>query len=101
MLANTMQNRAAVVAFSGGLDTSCIVAWLKEDWYDFDEVVAVLVDVGQEFDVEESIARGIAAGADDVLLVDRKDSFADEQCSRAIVTNALYEGKYPLVSALS
>ena len=91
----------AVVAYSGGLDTSCILAWLKEDWYGFDEVVAVLVDVGQEFDLEESITRANAAGADDVLLVDRKDAFADEQCARAILTNALYEGKYPLVSALS
>ena len=91
----------AVVAYSGGLDTSCIVAWLKEDWYGFDEVVAVLVDVGQEFDLDESIARGTAAGADQVLLVDRKDAFADEQCVRAILVNALYEGKYPLVSALS
>jgi argininosuccinate synthase len=94
-------SRTAVVAFSGGLDTSCIVAWLKEDWYGFDEVVAVLVDVGQEFDLEQSIGRGRAAGADDVLLVDRKDAFADDQCAKAIATNALYEGKYPLVSALS
>jgi argininosuccinate synthase len=94
-------SRTAVVAYSGGLDTSCILAWLKEDRYGFDEVVAVLVDVGQEFDLEESIVRANAAGADDILLVDRKDAFADEQCARAIVTNALYEGKYPLVSALS
>jgi len=94
-------SRTAVVAYSGGLDTSCILAWLKEDWYGFDEVVAVLVDVGQEFDLDESLTRARAADADDVLLVDRKDAFADEQCSRAIVTNALYEGKYPLVSALS
>jgi argininosuccinate synthase len=91
----------AVVAFSGGLDTSCIVAWLQEDPYGFDEVIAVLVDVGQELDLEESIVRGHAAGASEVLLVDRKDEFADEQCARAITTNALYEGKYPLVSALS
>jgi argininosuccinate synthase len=91
----------AVVAYSGGLDTSCILAWLKDDAYDFDEVVAVLVDVGQEFDLDESIVRANAAGADEVLLVDRKDTFAEEQCARAIVTNALYEGKYPLVSALS
>jgi argininosuccinate synthase len=90
----------AVVAYSGGLDTSCIVAWLKEE-YGFDEVVAVLVDVGQAFDVDESLARGRAAGADDVLLVDRRDVFAEEQCVRAVKTNALYEGKYPLVSALS
>ncbi len=93
--------RTAVVAYSGGLDTSCILAWLKEDWYGFDEVVAVLVDVGQEFDLEESLARARAADADDVVLVDRKNAFAAEQCARAIVTNALYEGKYPLVSALS
>ncbi len=91
----------AVVAFSGGLDTSCIVAWLQDEPYDFDEVVAVLVDVGQEFDLGESIVRGKAAGASDVVLVDRRDEFADGQCARAIVTNALYEGKYPLVSALS
>ena len=94
-------SRIAVVAFSGGLDTSCIVSWLKEDWYGYDEVVAVLVDVGQEFDLQESIARGRAAGADDIVLVDRKAAFAEEQCARAIKANALYEGKYPLVSALS
>jgi len=93
--------KTAVVAYSGGLDTSCIVAWLKEEWYGFDEVIAAIVDVGQEFDLEESIARGRAAGADGVLLVDRKDVFAEEQCVRAVKANALYEGKYPLVSALS
>jgi argininosuccinate synthase len=91
----------AVVAYSGGLDTSCILAWLREEPYGFDEVVAVLVDVGQEFDVDESIARAGAARADDVVLADRTDAFAEDQCARAIVTNALYEGKYPLVSALS
>ena len=90
----------AVLAYSGGLDTSCAIAWLKED-YGFESVVAVLVDDGQEFDVEASIARGYAAGADDVLLVDRTEAFADEQCAQAIKTNALYEGRYPLVSALS
>ncbi len=94
-------NRTAVVAYSGGLDTSCILAWLREDWYGFDEVVAALVDVGQAFDLDESIVRANAAGADDVVLLDRKDAFANEQCARAIVTNAVYEGKYPLVSALS
>ncbi|HEX9415936.1 MAG TPA: argininosuccinate synthase [Gaiellaceae bacterium] len=93
-------SRTAVLAFSGGLDTSCAIAWLRED-YGFDEVVAVLVDVGQEFDVEASLVRGRAAGASDVLLLDRVDDFADEQVARALKTNALYEGRYPLVSALS
>jgi argininosuccinate synthase len=93
--------RTAVVAYSGGLDTSCILAWLQEAPYGFGEVVPVLVDVGQEFDLDESIVRADAAGAEEVLVVDRKDAFADEQCARAIAANALYEGKYPLVSALS
>ena len=90
----------AVLAYSGGLDTSCIVAWLKED-YGFDEVVAILVDVGQDADFEPAIARGKAAGADDVLLLDRREAFAGEQVARALKTNALYQGRYPLVSALS
>jgi argininosuccinate synthase len=90
----------AVLAYSGGLDTSCAIAWLKED-YGFDEVIAVLVDVGQEFDLAASLARGRAAGADDVVLLDRKDAFANEHVAKALKTNALYEGRYPLVSALS
>ncbi len=92
--------RTAVLAYSGGLDTVCSIAWLKED-YGFDEVVAVLVDVGQAFDLEEAQLRGKAAGADDVLLLDRKDAFASVQVAKALKTNALYEGRYPLVSALS
>ncbi len=93
-------SRTAVLAYSGGLDTSCAIAWLKED-YGFDEVVAVLVDVGQQAAFDEAIERGYAAGADDVLLVDRKDAFADDQVAKALLANALYEGKYPLISSLS
>ncbi|HEV8097557.1 MAG TPA: argininosuccinate synthase, partial [Gaiellaceae bacterium] len=91
---------SAALAYSGGLDTTCIIAWLKE-FYGYDEVVAVLVDVGQEFDLEQSQERGYAAGADDVLLVDRREAFANVQCAKALKTNGLYEGKYPLISALS
>jgi argininosuccinate synthase len=92
--------KTAVLAYSGGLDTTCIIAWLKED-YGFDEVIAVLCDVGQEFDLQQAQERGYAAGAEDVVLLDRKDAFAGEQVAKALKTNALYEGKYPLVSALS
>jgi argininosuccinate synthase len=92
--------KTAVLAFSGGLDTSCAIAWLRED-YGFDEVVAVLVDVGQKVEIGPAAARGYAAGADDVIVVDRREEFAAEQVARALKTNALYEGKYPLVSALS
>ncbi|TML56866.1 MAG: argininosuccinate synthase, partial [Actinobacteria bacterium] len=93
-------NGIAVLAYSGGLDTSCAIAWLKED-YGFEEVVAVLVDVGQEASFHPAVERGKFAGADDVLLLDRKGAFADEQVAKALLANALYEGKYPLVSALS
>jgi argininosuccinate synthase len=91
--------RTAVLAFSGGLDTSCCIAWLKED-YGFDDVVAVLIDVGQELDLDASVARGRAAGAE-VVVLDKVTAFAEEQVARALKTNALYEGRYPLVSALS
>ena len=94
------ESRTAVLAYSGGLDTTCIIAWLKED-YGYDEVVAVLCDVGQEFDLEQAQTRGYAAGADDVALIDRREAFAAEQVAKALKANALYEGKYPLVSALS
>jgi argininosuccinate synthase len=90
----------AVLAYSGGLDTSCAIAWLKED-YGFETVVAVLVDVGQEADFGPAFERGRLAGADEVLLLDRKAEFAGEQVAKALVANALYEGRYPLVSALS
>jgi argininosuccinate synthase len=90
----------AVLAYSGGLDTSCAIAWLKED-YGFDEVVAVLVDVGQEAEFGAALERGRLAGADDVVVLDRTEAFAGEQVAKALLANALYEGRYPLVSALS
>jgi argininosuccinate synthase len=90
----------AVLAYSGGLDTSCAIAWLKED-YGFDDVVAVLVDVGQDVDLKPAVRRGRAAGADDVVVVDRTDAFTEDQVAKALLANALYEGRYPLISSLS
>jgi argininosuccinate synthase len=93
--------KTAVLAYSGGLDTTCAIAWMKED-YGFDEVVAVLVDVGQSTeDHAVVVRRARAAGADDVVVADRKTEFAEEQVAKALLANALYEGKYPLVSSLS
>jgi argininosuccinate synthase len=90
----------AVLAYSGGLDTSCAIAWLRED-YGFDDVVAVLVDVGQDGDFEPAVERATAAGASDVVVLDRREAFCEDQVAKALVANALYEGRYPLVSALS
>jgi len=93
-------SRTAVLAYSGGLDTSCAIAWLKED-YGFDEVVAVLVDVGQDADFGPAVTRAQLAGADEIVLLDRRTEFATGQVAKALLANALYEGRYPLVSALS
>src|SRR3954454_298778 len=94
-----MTKRAAL-AYSGGLDTSVAVRWMQENLGC--EVVAVAVDVGQEGgDMEAVRQRALAAGAVESVVVDAKEEFADEYCARALKANALYEGKYPLVSALS
>ncbi|HEY5479321.1 MAG TPA: argininosuccinate synthase domain-containing protein, partial [Gaiellaceae bacterium] len=93
-------SRTAVLCYSGGLDTTCAICWLKED-YGFDEVVAVMADVGQEYDLEQAIERGEVAGAKEIIVLDLKERFANGIVAQAIKTNALYEGRYPLVSALS
>jgi argininosuccinate synthase len=95
--------KRVVLAFSGGLDTSVAVRWMIQEWGV--EVVCVLVDVGQDVDSSESFddikARALAAGALDCVIVDAKREMAEEFCAKAIAANARYEGKYPLVSALS
>ena len=95
--------KRVVLAYSGGLDTSVAVRWMIEEWGV--EVICVLVDVGQDADSSEDFgsirARALSAGALECVVVDARDEMAEEFCSKAIVANALYEGKYPLVSALS
>ena len=96
-----MANRV-VLAYSGGLDTSVAVRWLLETQW-AKEVICVAVDVGQS-DIEDQAslkARALAAGALDCVIVDAREEMANEFCAAAIVANARYEGKYPLVSALS
>ena len=92
--------KRAVLAYSGGLDTSVAVKWMQEHLGI--EVIAMAVDVGQEGgDMDVVRERALAAGAVEALVVDAKEEFADEYAVRALKANALYEGKYPLVSALS
>ncbi|HEY5111867.1 MAG TPA: argininosuccinate synthase [Acidimicrobiales bacterium] len=95
--------KRVVLAYSGGLDTSVAVRWMIEEWGV--EVVCVLVDVGQDVESSESFedirVRALAAGAIDCVIVDAKREMAEEFCVLAIAANARYEGKYPLVSALS
>ena len=93
-----------VLAYSGGLDTSVAVRWLME--HQDAEVVAVAVDVGQAADRggedwDAVRARALAAGAVEAVVIDARRELAEEFCVPALQANARYEGKYPLVSALS
>jgi argininosuccinate synthase len=90
--------KRAVLAYSGGLDTSVTIRWLVEQGY---EVHAVAVDVGQQEEFAGVIERGRLAGAADVRVVDAVDRFAAEYLTHAIKANGLYEGKYPMVSGLA
>jgi argininosuccinate synthase len=90
--------KTAVLAYSGGLDTSVTIRWLTEQGYG---VHAVAVDVGQRDDFAQVIERGDRAGAASVRVVDAVDRFASSFLVPAIKANGLYEGKYPMVSGLA
>ncbi len=93
-------SKRVVLAYSGGLDTSVAVRWLIENHGV--EVIAVAVDVGQTGeDFDEIRNRALVAGAVEAEVVDARSEMAEDFCVPAIKANARYEGKYPLVSALS
>ncbi len=88
-----------VLAYSGGLDTTVIVHRLTHE--QGRQVVALLADVGQGEDLSAAARRALAAGAVDAVVIDARERFASELLAPAVAANALYEGRYPLVSALS
>ncbi|MEI2644125.1 MAG: argininosuccinate synthase [Candidatus Nanopelagicales bacterium] len=89
-----------VLAFSGGLDTSVAIGWIKEQTGA--EVIALAVDVGQGGeDMDVIRERAIGCGAVEAEVADVRDEFADEYCLPALKADALYMDRYPLVSALS
>ena len=99
-----MSAKRVVLAYSGGLDTSVAVKWIQEEWGA--EVVALAVDVGQQPNANaqywETIRqRAFAAGAIEAKVVDAREEYGARFVANAIKANALYEGKYPLVSSLS
>jgi argininosuccinate synthase len=91
--------KRAVLAYSGGLDTSVAVRWMSDEYGV--EVITVACDVGQGGDWEALKGRARAAGAVEALVVDCREEFARDFVAPALAANALYEGRYPLVSALS
>ncbi|ABO68027.1 MULTISPECIES: argininosuccinate synthase [Geobacillus] len=93
-----MANPKLVLAYSGGLDTSVAIKWLQERGYD---VIACCLDLGEGKDLDFVKEKALKVGAIKSYVIDVKDEFANEYALIALQANALYEGKYPLVSALS
>ena len=94
------EKEKVVLAYSGGLDTSICIKWLMDN-YDLD-VIAVAGDVGQEHDGLEKVReKALRTGAIESYVVDMREEFVNEYLTDAIRANALYENKYPLLSALS
>jgi len=88
-----------VLAYSGGLDTSVAIRWLKEDrGYD---VIALTVDVGMDRSREELQSRAMAAGASRCVWRDAQDTFIKHFAFPALRAGARYQGHYPLATALS
>lgn len=88
-----------ILAYSGGLDTSCSIKWLQEKYGH--EVVAVTMDVGEGKDLGPVREKALQLGATECYVLPLKERFAKEFLVPALKANALYEGAYPLVSALS
>ena len=87
------------LAYSGGLDTSVAVRWLQEV-RGFD-VIAVAVDVGEQRDYEAIRKKALDIGAIESVVIGAKEDFARDFVFRALTANALYEGKYPVSTALA
>jgi argininosuccinate synthase len=88
-----------ILGYSGGLDTTTAIPWLK-DRYSFD-VITVTIDVGQEDDFDLIGSRSPLLGAVKHYHVDAKDEFAEQYISKTIKANGLYQGEYPLSTALA
>ena len=92
-----MPKKKIVLAYSGGLDTSVAVPWLK-DKYDAD-IITVTIDLGM-VDLESIRQRAVQVGATKALTIDAKDALVSEFLFPALKAGAIYEDQYPLATAL-
>ncbi|GAB1598155.1 argininosuccinate synthase-like [Argonauta hians] len=93
-----MTDKKVVLAYSGGLDTSCILVWLKENGY---SVIAFLANLGQEEDFDAARKKAESLGAIKVVIADVKRSFVTDYIFPGIQANAVYEDRYLLGTALA
>ena len=94
-----MAKEKIVLAYSGGLDTSCLIPWLKEH-YDA-EVIAVCADVGQGKETEGLEEKALKTGASKLYIEDITDEFITEAIYPCVKANAVYEGKYLLGTSMA
>jgi len=92
-------NKKVVLAYSGGLDTTVIIPWLKEN-YDY-EVIAVCIDVGQGNEIDGLEARALKTGASKLYIENVVDEFVNEFVIPTMQANAIYEGKYLLGTSMA
>ncbi|KAM5127163.1 argininosuccinate synthase-like, partial [Mantella aurantiaca] len=92
------QKGTVILAYSGGLDTSCILVWLKEQGYN---VIAYLANIGQNEDFEEARKKALALGAKKVYIEDVRKEFVEEFIWPAVQANAIYEDRYLLGTSLA
>ena len=88
-----------VLAYSGGLDTTAIIPWLKEN-YDY-EVVCCCIDVGQESELDGLEERAKLSGAEKLYILDVVDEFCDDYIMPCVKANAIYENKYLLGTSMA
>ncbi len=93
-----MEKKKVVLAYSGGLDTSVAIKWLQEKNYD---IIALCLDLGEGKDLAFVKEKALSVGAIKSYMLDVQEEFANEYALMAMQAHTLYEGKYPLVSALS
>jgi len=93
------QKEKVVLAYSGGLDTSIIIPWLKEN-YDY-EVIAMVADVGQGEELEPLREKAIKTGASKIYIEDLKDEFVNDFIFPTLKAGAVYEGKYLLGTSMA
>src|SRR5215467_13391166 len=96
----TSQPRKIVLAYSGGLDTSVILPWLKER-YPGTQVVAFTCYLGQRDDMRYVSQKAKASGADEVVVWDARQEFLDDYCFPMLRARAIYDGDYMLGTAIA
>ncbi|MEH2424051.1 MAG: argininosuccinate synthase [Nostoc sp.] len=92
--------KKVVLAYSGGVDTSVCIPYLKKEW-GVEEVITLAADLGQGDELEPIREKALKSGASESLVADVKDSFVKDYAFGAIQANALYENRYPLGTALA